>query len=249
MQDVEMSWRSPPQRATLAPTDVHIWRVFVDDQVSKIDPLRRTLADDELERADRFRFDKHRHWYIVRRGMMRNVLARYLDAKPAELSFCYGARGKPALGGAHEGHELQFNLSDSAGLAVLAVTRGRAVGIDVEHLDRNADDQGLARRFFAPEEVAELTALPPSQRRAGFFNCWTRKEAYIKAHGHGLLMALDRFAVSLTPGKPAVLRRCAEGPQELARWSMLDLPPAQGFAGCLIVEGSGSRLRCWDWLG
>ena len=228
------------------------FHLFLADpaSVSDADGLHRCralLSDHERARCDRFRFARDRHHFLVAHALVRTVVARYAGADPSALRFEVGERGRLEVVPGSTPRPVRFNLSHTNGLVAVGVTAKHDVGVDVERLrDVNLD---VAEKHFAPSEVLSLRALPAEHQRPRFFAYWTLKEAYIKARGHGLFMSLDRFAVSLTPGEPALLRRCAEGPHELARWSMIDLPPAQGFAGCLIVEGSGPRVRCWDWPG
>jgi 4'-phosphopantetheinyl transferase len=125
------------------------------------------------------------------------------------------------------------------------VSRGREVGIDLEHLRSGVDIEHIAARFFAPGEAATLRTLPTTMRNEAFFRCWTRKEAYIKARGEGLSLSLDQFAVTLTPGQPAALLQAPGDLQEVSRWSLQDLTPAPGYVAALAVEGGGWQLACW----
>jgi 4'-phosphopantetheinyl transferase len=132
-------------------------------------------------------------------------------------------------------------------LALYALTRGRALGVDVEYVRDDLAGQEIAERFFSRQEVRALSALPADARTRAFFNCWTRKEAYIKARGEGLSLPLDQFDVSLTPGEPAALLGTRPDPQEAARWLLRELAPARGYVAALAVEGRGWRLRQWRW--
>jgi 4'-phosphopantetheinyl transferase len=127
------------------------------------------------------------------------------------------------------------------------VTRAREVGVDVEWLRPVPDAEQIAARYFAPGENDLLRALPPGTRLQAFFNCWTRKEAYVKALGNGLAQALDAFEVSLVPGEPAGLIRVHGETHEAARWSIQALQPATGCVGAVAAEGSAWSLACWTW--
>jgi 4'-phosphopantetheinyl transferase len=170
------------------------------------------------------------------------VLGSYLDMPPERVRFRYGFAGKPEIDGETP---VRFNLSHSEGTALLAVTLGRTVGVDVERVAPERDLGGLAERFFAPREAAALRALAEDQRAAGFYACWTRKEAYLKAHGGGLSVGLDTFEVLPLTGAPVLT--VAADPAEARRWSLRDLAPAPGFAGALAVEGKGWRVWCSRW--
>lgn len=195
----------------------------------------RLLAPDEEERAGRFHFDRDRRRYVVARGLLRVILGQYLRRAPASLHFRYGAHGKPHVAAPEVA--LQFNLSHAGDVVLYAVTRRRRVGIDVERLDRLEDIASLALRVFSAREQAVFRRLPPEKRRAAFFACWTRKEAFIKAIGDGFSFPLEAFDVTVAPETPAALLRTRTDPEAAARWQMHDLAPGAGYAAALAVEG------------
>lgn len=240
------AWLPAPAAALPGAAEVHVWRASLDQAVPRVGALLETLQPDERERAARFRFEDDRNRFIAARGILRDILARALGSTPGAVRFVYGPWGKPALAEPAPG-DLQFNLSHSGGLALYALTCGRAVGIDVERIRPEVMREGIARRFFSPREVAALERLPEAERCAGFFRCWTRKEAYVKATGRGLLLPLDSFDVSLAPGEPAALLGTRPDPAEACRWSLMHLEPGNGWVGALAVEGHGLRLRCFEW--
>jgi 4'-phosphopantetheinyl transferase len=224
--------------------EVHVWRVSLQRSEADVIRLRDTLSADEAARADRFHFERDRRHFIAGRGLLRTLLAGYLGRRPAELRFAYGPHGKPLLA---ETGPLRFNLAHSQGLALIAITLGREVGVDVEWLDRTIRHEEIAQRFFSPREQAALAALPAELRAEAFFLCWTRKEAYLKAHGGGLSVPLDSFDVSLTPGAPAELLEVRGKPVEAGRWSLLALEPGPGYVGAVAAEGRSWRLWCGEW--
>jgi 4'-phosphopantetheinyl transferase len=232
---------------------VDIYSVRLEAEAARLESLNEILAPQERERAMRFRFAEHQREYIVCRGTLREVLAPYVEQKPAHIEFNYNRHGKPSVRDSQRSSEVRFNVSHSKGWALLAVTRGSEVGIDIERVDsRFAADQ-IPERYFSPREVAQLRALPEDQQTAAFFRCWTRKEAYIKARGLGLALALDSFDVSLGPDDPPALMRAGD-------WSLLDLsgpglsgpdlsgkafnvPP--GYAAAVVAEGPAfSAVAC-----
>jgi 4'-phosphopantetheinyl transferase len=208
--------------------------------------LCQVLSADERDRAARFHFDRDRRRFMAGRGLLRLILARYLDRPPGSLRLSYGPRGKPALAESRGTPPLRFNVSHAAGLALYAVGRDRELGVDVERIAPELE-AGIAERFFSPREVAALARVPPDRRSESFFACWTRKEAYVKAKGDGLALGLDQFDVSLAPGEPAALLHVDGDPGETVRWSLLALDPGTGYAAALAVEGAGWRLSCLDW--
>ena len=225
--------------------EVHIWRADLDRMAQQMPDLLQTLTPDEREKAGGFRFQKDRDHFVVARGLLRVILAGYLQARPQQLRFIYGAHGKPSLADEFGGGALQFNLSHSHGQALYAVACRRQVGVDIEQVRSDFTWLEIARRFFSPGEVDTLGSLPPEQQTEAFFNCWTRKEAYIKARGEGLSLPLDQFSVSLAPGEPAALLSCSR-PQESLRWSLQGVKVGQGFVASLAVEGHHYRLKCLE---
>ena len=121
------------------------------------------------------------------------------------------------------------------------------IGVDVERVRSNFEYEEIAERFFSANEVAILRTIPAEQKLEAFYNCWTRKEAYIKAHGKGLSLPLDSFDVSFAPGEPPILLMTRDEPQESSHWTLVDLQPGPGYVGALAVKGTGCRFRYWEW--
>jgi len=240
-------WSPPATDLALGHDAVHVWRTATEVPASRVAPLYGLLAPDERARAGRFLYEEDRRRYTVARGVLRSLLARYLDVEPAAVEFRYDDHGKPSLAGTPGGRDVRFNLSHSYGWALHAFAIGREVGVDVERVRPDTDIMGVARHSFSPAEVEALTSLPPGQRREAFFNCWTRKEAFIKAHGEGIALGLSRFDVTLRPDEPAALLRFEGDPREVARWSMRALDAGEGYKAALAVEGEGWYLKCWDY--
>ena len=235
-----MVWVVPATPPPLGVHEAHLWRLDLDAPAGE-ETVPDILNDEERARAARFHFERDRHRFIAGRAALRRVLATYLDRAPADLVFTVGPHGKPAL----ENLGLEFNLSHSGGCGLLAVTRGRRIGVDVEHVRADFAGEDIARRFFAPAEVEALAGSAPDQYATGFFRCWTRKEAYVKARGDGLSLALDRFEVPLDQGATRALASCLDDPSECARWSLREIVPAPGYLGALVVEGDGWTLRTY----
>jgi 4'-phosphopantetheinyl transferase len=214
-----MSWRSG------VPAEVEV-RYLSLDPAPRLRELGGFLSADERERAARFRFDRDRNRFIVCRGSLRELLAARLRIAPSSVRFVYGSHGKPAI----EDPEIRFNVSHSHGMAMIAVTQGREVGCDIEWIDPSFAGEKIPEHFFSPYEVATLRALPVAGQCEAFFRCWTRKEAYIKACGLGVSLALDSFDVTLAPDQPAALLRGADG------WSFwgIDAPP-EGYAAAVVI--------------
>ena len=222
---------------------VHVWQARLDQFAGRQGQLLGLLSADEQERAERFHFANDRSHFIAARGLLRTLLGRYLDSPPQQLSFSYSPYGKPALTGEDDGRALRFNVSHSHGVALYAVAREREVGVDVEYVRHDMVGESIAERFFSAREVATLRSLPAEVQPEAFFNCWTRKEAFIKAIGEGLSFPLDQFEVSLDPGEPAALINIRDDPQEASRWSLQSLPVDEGYVAALAVEGHEWRLE------
>jgi 4'-phosphopantetheinyl transferase len=227
---------------------IHVWYASLDRPAAQVKRLRQMLSADEQARADRFRFTCDRSRWIVARGLLRTILARYLNVHPCEIRFAYGARGKPALAAEHVDETLTFNLSHTDDLAAYAIGRTTEIGIDIERIRSVPELEGIAEAFFSLAERSALMSLPESERRIGFFNCWTRKEAYIKATGDGLAHPLDRFDVSLMPDEPATLLHVDGSPWQASEWSLLALAPAPDVSGALAVRGTTQTVTCQWWL-
>jgi 4'-phosphopantetheinyl transferase len=243
------AWGAPPRLLRLADDVVHVWAAPLDPPADAVRRHAALLAPDESARAERFRFERDRRRFTVARGVLRTLLGRYLGTDPRVVAFRYETHGKPVLDGEPAAHGIRFNVSHSGEMALYALARGREVGVDVEEVRRMEDGLGIAERFFSPAEVAAFRSLPAEIRDDAFFNCWTRKEAYIKAVGEGLSFPLHVFDVSLAPGEPARLL-ASRDPRQAERWSLRGLPdPAPGYRAAVVVEGEGWEPACWRWDG
>jgi 4'-phosphopantetheinyl transferase len=241
-----LPWPSPPQPLPgLAPGEIHVWRLAHNPQCLPPVAWESSLSPDEHARASRFAFHRDRNAYVTTRSALRDLLGQYLSTPPKDIQFHYADRGKPGLtqpsptAGAPPIH---FNVSHSRGLALLAFSPDRRLGVDVELIRPIENWEDIARRFFSQNELAELRTLSPEQRDEGFYTCWTRKESYVKASGQGLQMPLDSFDVTLTPGAPERLTAA-----DASNWTLLSLYPRHGYAAALTAEGQNPNLKLWDY--
>src|SRR5687768_4340971 len=184
------------------------------------EPLAGLLSDDERRRAERFVFERDRRRYTVARARLRQLLGERLGAAPESLRLAYGRHGKPALARRPAQRDLRFNVSHCGEVAAYAFTEGREVGVDVEEVRLLPDADEVAMRFFSQRERAAYLRLPASERPQGFFNCWTRKEAFVKAVGDGLSHPLETLDVSLAP----------------AGWTLSSFVPAAGLVGAVAIR-------------
>ena len=242
-------WNLATGPVKLDEQEVHVWKAQLDVPVALIPQYQETLSTEELNKAQQFRFEVLRQRWTVAHAVLRMLLGQYLGIAPQLLRFHLNAYGKPALAMPEQSNTLQFNLSHSANLALYAFCWQRPVGVDVEYMRTNIPYDQLAQHSFSLQEQTTLLHLSGEQKHQAFYNCWTRKEAYIKARGMGLSLPLDLFDVSLTPGEPTALLHSRESSQEVQRWSMQELTPEPDYAGALVVEGTGWQLQCWSWHG
>ena len=238
-------WSHPPTPLDLQPHQVDIWRVSLDHYPASAQWAESTLSADESERAARFQFEKDRHRYILAHACLRDILSRYLHCETGHIKFTTSNYGKPVL---LLDAKMEFNLSHSGDYILIAVAHGHKVGVDVEHFRMDLDHEKIARRFFSQAENEEFSTIPHEQKLIAFFNCWTRKEAYIKAHGLGMSLPLDSFDVSFAPNEPAVLRATRPDSAEARTWTLLSLNVHPEHAGALAVEGRKMKFRYWDWM-
>lgn len=240
------AWVSVPAPPLLLDKEVHVWRANLSLSEAELHRSRSHLSEDEQNRASRFHFAKDRESFTAARALLRDLLGGYLDRPPMSLVFEYGPQGKPRLALQATADSIGFNLSHSSSLALVALTRRLAIGVDVELIRERENWEDLAARFFAEEEVLQLRALPLSARTSEFFRFWTRKEAYVKGRGHGLSIPLNRFSVAGGDLRP-VADGGANEDKELSNWSLHDLNPGECFHGALAVRGREMTVRTLSW--
>lgn len=244
-------WPCAPSDPALSPDTVHVWCADLDLPAPVIQRLQDDLSLDERRRAARFHYDIDRDRYIARHGLLRLILGGYLHISPAQLKFIYNSYSKPALSSEFESQALQFNLSHSQGLALIAVSCGRAVGVDIEWIWTDVEYRQIAESYFSPVEKAALNAINDHDLPLAFFNCWVCKEAFIKAHGEGLSLPLDQFDVCVDPNQPARLLDIrgewgGDSKQHWQRWGMQRLQPATGYIAAIAAQDEHWELACWQ---
>lgn len=238
MRALNSSWNMTGEWRGLAGADVHVWMVNLPLWNDALDQCRAVLPMDELQRNERFRQPLHRDRDLLCRGILRLLLAKYLECDARQLPFAHGPHGKPAL----RDHELQFNISHSADFAVFAFTRAGEIGVDIELVRDDMPRQWeIAQKYFSAAEVEQLAVFPESERNTAFFRCWTRKEAYVKARGDGIFAGLQKFAVTLSPDDARLLHTPDPGP-----WWMAALPQFGGCVGTVVVAAKECSLCCWQ---
>ena len=239
-------WPTPPSQLNLASEEIHIWCLHLDVKFAEMKELTRVLSDDEQTRADRFHFDIHRQRFVARRGQMRHILSRYVEKAAESLRFDYGPHGKPFFPKGTVETDVRFNCSTSYGMALLAITYGRDVGIDLELIRPLRDAEAIANRYFSREEFEILQTISAENRDLAFLHVWTCKEAVLKATGTGLSFPLDQLAVSADPTQPArVLSIDGMTPSSAASWQLASFRPGDGFVGAIASLGSPHHTEYW----
>jgi 4'-phosphopantetheinyl transferase len=234
---------APP---SLGLEEAHVWAVSLDQERASEEPFVSVLSDDERLRADEFRFEAGRRQFVITRGTLRMLLAQYLGERPQDVTFSVEAIGKPKLAALHAATDVRFNVSHSGTLALIAITRGCDVGVDVERNRTVKQLEQLARRYFHAQEIEGVLATPADKRNEAFLQCWTAKEAVLKAYGTGIAGCLDGFAVPL--GEPF------EGWVDLSGLQNADRPnecwvqrlsPLDDYLAAIALLGAKRKVSCF----
>lgn len=223
---------------------VEVWSASLQQPEAIALSLGKFLSPDEQERANRFRFEHLRVRFRTGRGILRSILSSCLGISPQNLPFAYTEEGKPYL----PESELHFNLSHAGDQFLCGISTAAPLGVDVEGQRRIPDLEGIAARFFSPEEWKSLLRWEGEERVRGFYRCWTRKEAFLKATGEGLSRGLHTFQVTLGPDEPAALLQVDGSVEEARQWTLFSLEPAEGFIGAVAIRVREAELiqRHWN---
>ena len=239
-------WRPAPPAVDLDPTQVHVWRspsrvgdVHYEAHLARLDAGERT-------RLAHLRHRERRREFVVSRGLLRCALGRALRCDPRGLRFVIGAHGKPAPAPGWPRSDVVFNVSHTFGQVLVAIGTRHALGVDVQHHRSGTQWRPLARRFFSPAERHALAALPEERQRTGFFACWSRKEALIKAHGAGVGVGLASFDVNVDPEAEALVLALRGDQWPPLPWCLFDLPIGPGYSACLARAEAPERICCWE---
>lgn len=224
---------------------VRVWRIVLDALHSPGAVAVSELSEAERARAARFATDALRNRWLHGHVATRRILARALGVAPSSIVYGAESAGKPFVA-TPAGRGLEFNFSDSGELALLAVGRHGALGVDVEVHRPLSDLEGIAERFFAPAEQTALFALRESEREAAFYRLWTRKEAYIKALGTGLGHPLSRFVMTLAADDVRLVS-VDDDAAAAKRWSVSAIDVGAGYEGALVAARPWTSVITMDW--
>lgn len=225
--------------------EVHLWYLNVEDHKNRLAVYEELLDNEEKEKAYRYKFDKDRNCSIIARGVLRTLLGSYSNELPERITFSFGPFGKPEV---YNNSGIQFNISHSRDAIVLGFIKNDAIGVDVEFMDEKIDALQIAKHFFSNEERVALSAVSEDERVEAFYNCWTRKEAFIKALGDGLSFPLDQFVVSLTPALKAELLKTKWDQMEKEKWALHSFNPEKKYVSAFTVNGKVSDIKLWKYL-
>ena len=237
-------WPAPRVRPTLMVDDVHVWAASLEQPAATVRVLESLLSIQELNRAERFRNERDRRRYVVAHGILRDVLAGYRKADPRTLRFTVDKNGKPALSDERGPTALRFNLSHTADMALIAVTLGREIGVDVECIRPISELDSIVESHFTARERDTLRTMASTAKPSAFYRCWTRKESYAKATGEDLSATLGGFDTMLSSG-PADLSLA--DPRRASGWNLHELLPADGYVGAVAIDGPVGRILSWRW--
>jgi 4'-phosphopantetheinyl transferase len=222
---------------------VHIWRASLDYSKSKLNLLIGSLSKDETERADRFYFEKDRTQFIVRRGILKQIISKYLEIDPKNLLFEYNRFGKPFLNSNSPKHDFRFNMSHSKNMALYCISHQKDVGIDIEYIQKDIEFLQIIDRFFSHNEKKFIQKINIDKRKEAFFKIWTRKEAILKALGKGISFPLEKVDVSFN--KDNFITRINDndyGQCTESSWYVKDLLPTEDYVASIAIEGSNPGL-------
>ena len=231
-------WHNPPQKVSLFFNEIHLWRANLDLPSSMIKQLAYNLSKDEKTRANRFRFEQHRDRFIAGRGILRQLLANYLQIKSDLIIFEYSDRGKPQIASSLNKDSLQFNVSHSQDLALYGFNYQKNIGVDLEYIKDKIDYEQLAKRFFTTEELRLINSYPASEQKTIFFQLWTAKEAYLKATGDGLAGSLDTIEFTLDSNYELNLVQIKQDRAAASHWLIDNFIPQDNFIATVAVEHS-----------
>jgi len=230
-------WRKAPAEPKIFTDEVHFWLIDLRQQGFEIDQMTALLSPDECRRMERFRHSENRTEFAIAHAALRDILGRYLQLPPREVHLQYEYNRRPIIAPAINSVKLDFNLSHTAGYALVGIARERRIGVDVECISDKRQHGRIPERFFSLREVELLRSLPDDMQLDAFFTAWTRKEAYIKARGWGLSLPLADFSVTVAPDEQPTLLEMKSDPGEIDRWSLMDLNLSDGYRGAAAVEG------------
>lgn len=242
-------WDNPIEQPQLNEVQVHLWRANLDLPMVIIEQLANTLSEDEIVKADKFRFPQHRLRFIAARGILRQLLGQYLQTSPNNIKFQYGDCGKPYLTKSIIASSLEFNISHSQNYALFGFTQNHEIGVDIEYLRGMEDAAKIAQRFFSPQEFELVNCLSGEQQQRVFFKLWTAKEAYLKATGTGLSGSLASIDITFDHAEIPSLQSIHGNTAAIVPWSIYSCMPDFGYVGAIAIKTkiAPQQIKYWNW--
>ncbi len=239
-------WLEPPCSYRLSHNEVHVCKVVVSNlPLVYVMQLAQLLSSDEQQQAQRFQFDRHRKMYIVSHGLLRVLLSRYTDSHPEEIDFSYGHKGKPFLKEKTRSQAIFFSLSHTTELVLYAFAKCRWLGVDVEYMRTAASVDGIAKRYFYPNENRMLSRFAVEQRKEAFYKLWTCKEAYLKATGEGLA-GLEQVEILQTNDRHVSIKWHGLTDHAHGTWFLCQMEPQPYYSGALVIKGSNWDIKYYN---
>jgi 4'-phosphopantetheinyl transferase len=247
LNSIDQKWHAACDSNSLSYDEVHVWRLIIDSTASVSDVSSSILSVDERARTDSFLLQTDKLHFAATRVMLRRILSLYLGVLPEKITFHYGSHGKPCLSSDDHPEDLRFNVSHTQGLSLIAVSRKRDIGIDVERNREETPYEVIARGFLSKNELKIFHKLTPVNRMSAFFTAWTQKEALVKALGKGLSISLDR--IELLFDSPAFQTTINLDGQRIdsKTWWLTTLHPAANYSACLAIQGPPCLVRLYDY--
>jgi 4'-phosphopantetheinyl transferase len=234
-----------PEKPNLSDNEIHIWIANLDQIILRGDEERLPLS--ERIRADKYHYQIHKNRYLTQHTLLRLIIGHYQGIGFFEGEFYLGEHGKPYLSGINGKDTICFNISNSESMGIFAFSKNREIGVDIEFVRDIPEMDKIVEQIFSAQEKDFFRSLPENRKKKAFYICWTRKEAFLKATGDGLVQSLDKFNAELIPGKPTRLLRVAEDSKIESRWSIQNLKPAPRYVGALAVKSHLLETKRWQW--
>jgi 4'-phosphopantetheinyl transferase len=226
---------------------VTVWKINLHHLNPDMSYYSQILSGQEIEKSKRYYFEKDQRRYVQSHAILRIILGKILGESPASIQFVLNPYGKPYVNHLEGKADIYFNLSHSLAGVLIAVSQGIECGVDIEFQKEDFPSKEIAEHFFSENEIRAYLALPPEQQKEAFFNCWTRKEAYIKAKGKGLNIPLDSFDVSLAPNEPARLLQSRLEPDDIEQWSLVHLESWDQYSSALCANSKKFSYGIEEW--
>lgn len=242
-------WATPPRTVQLDRHDVHLWLTTLDTSRLDTSALLGELDEEEIRRAEKFRFESDYARYVLSHAMLRRCLGSYVDVQPKRIVLASDQNGKPHLVDPTDAG-ITFNLSHSGDCILIGFAKNRAIGVDIERLRSLKDMEHVVDLSFSASERAAFRALAVQDQLAAFYRIWVQKEAYLKACGSGLKLPLDKVSVTADPHQPVALHAVDTAEASNAReWLMHEMTTAPGYMAVAVVGNGPTVFSHWTTAG